>query len=128
MDRKQSIWNGFNPCVIFFLVVFTLAGCGTSRDLASEVSGKWQPEEGSGQVEIKLAKDSSSFIIDDHTYKGVVEDIDDGTNTIHVKVETQNGKTELWSLHQIWDDNGSTFKLRLRRNGTTTNLTPVERS
>ena len=128
MYLKPIRWNASITGIIVILITFVLASCGNTKDLASEVSGKWQDEQGRETVEINLTQDSSSLTINGQTFTGIVENIDNGTNTIRVKVKTQNGNMELWSLHQIWNDNGSAFKLNLRHNGVTKTLIPVGRS
>jgi ABC-type oligopeptide transport system substrate-binding subunit len=119
-------------CIISFAVLsmfmVTIAGCSSGTDLTTEFSGKWKNEQDNSTVVINLAKDSSSMVIDGHTYKGVVDTIDKGTQTVHVKVTSDGGNTEIWSLHQVWNDNGSAFKLKLRRNGAAETLVPVGHS
>ena len=56
--------------------------------------------------------------IDDTTYPATIEKIDKGTFSVYLKVETTAGKMEDWTLRQIWDDNGSSFKIAFTQNGT----------
>ena len=79
-------------------------------------------------MDINLAKEPKSMTIDGRAFNAFVENIDKGSNTVKVKVETEAGKTEVWSIHQVWNDNGSTFKLKFRRNGTTETLESVVNS
>jgi len=119
-----------------YTVVFTIlslflgiiACSSNSSDLLNEISGKWKNESGSEKVEIELTNEASSLIIDGQTYKGAVEKIEKGSNTVKLNVEIEEGHSEVWSLHQEWNDNGSAFKLKLRRNGTTETLLPVGHS
>lgn len=129
MHRKLTIPGCTKTIGLLFVLMLAIGGCSSgSSDLASEVSGKYQHEQGDGAVDINLAKDSSTLIIDGQTFKGVVDKIDKGSNTIQVKVEVEGGATEVWSIHQVWNDNGSEFKLNLRRNGVIETLIPVGRS
>ena len=129
MHRQLTILNYIQPIAVLFIVMLTISGCSSSSsDLATEVSGKWKLEQGTGTVDINLAKDASSVTIDGRTFKGVVDKVDKGSNTVHVKMETESGNTEEWTIHQVWNDNGSTFKLNLRRNGTSETLVPIEQS
>jgi len=121
--KHRIKWSVF--LALFMLIIF---GCGSSSDLATEVSGKWKNEQGNNRVDIHLTKEASSLTIGGQTYNGVIESIDKGSNTVHVKVETDGGQSEVWSIHQVWNDNGSDFNLTLRRNGTTETLVPVEQS
>jgi hypothetical protein len=108
--------------------MLAILGCGRSTDLATDISGKWKSAQNSDQVEIYLTKEASSLTIGGQTYKGVIKSIDKGSNTVNIEVETDGGQSEVWSIHQVWNDNGSAFNLTLRRNGTTETLIPVEKS
>ncbi|MGD8703751.1 MAG: hypothetical protein PVG51_15710 [Desulfosarcina sp.] len=128
MNRQFASLHSIVPLAIMVAVMLILTGCGSSTDLPTQVSGKWQNENNGDIIDIHLAKESSSLTIDGRTFNGVVEDIDKGSDTVHVKVTTENGDTEVWSIHQVWNNNGSAFKLKLRRNGTTETLSPVGQS
>jgi small nuclear ribonucleoprotein (snRNP)-like protein len=130
MGMKTQFIN--RSCIKVFTILSLFLGiiaCSSnSSDLLSEFSGKWKNEDGSDKVEIELTNQASSLIIDGQTYKGTVEKIDKGSNTVKLNVEMERGRSEVWSLHQEWNDNGSAFKLKLRRNGTTETLLPVGHS
>lgn len=79
-------------------------------------------------VDINLAAEPKSVIVDGHSYKAAVEKTDKGSFTTVVKVESEDGKTDVWSLRQLWNDNGSAFKLEFKHNGTQETLVPVGRS
>ncbi len=111
------------------LIMFLVAiGCGSEAKLETQISGTWQRTQGNGTVDINLANEPKSLVIDGHSYKAVVEKIDKGSFTTLVKVEIETGKTEVWSIRQVWDDNGSTFKLSFRHNGNQETLVPVSQS
>jgi hypothetical protein len=128
MTRKTTHQYRIKWSVFLAFIMFVIVGCGSSTDLATDISGKWKSEQGNDRVDINLTKEASSLTIDGQTYKGVIESIDKGSNTVHVKVETDDGQSETWSIHQVWDDNGSTFNLTLRRNGTIETLIPAQKS
>jgi hypothetical protein len=114
---------------LFFLLI--VSGCSSSgagsQDLQTQMSGQWKRDQGDTVV-IDLAKDAPSLTVEGRVYSAVIEKVDKMSNTIEVKVETENGESQNWFIHQIWNDNGSTFKLQLRRNGNTDVLHPVEQS
>ncbi len=112
----------------FFLLCSIVIGCSSEAKLETEISGTWSRAEGNGTVNINLANELKSLVIDGHFYKAVVEKIDMGSYTTFVKVEIETGKTEVWSIQQVWDDNGSAFKLAFRHNGTQETLVPVGQS
>lgn len=104
--------------VVFILAVSILIGCSGGENLQSQISGTWQRTQGDGTVEINLAKDPTSLKIGGQSYPATIEKIDKGTYSVHLKVETIAGQVEAWTLRQIWDDNGSSFKIAFHRNGT----------
>ena len=128
MTRQLATLHTIIPMAILFVLMFTASGCSNSADLATEISGKWKNEQDSGIVDINLAKESSSLTIGGHTFECAVEDIDKGSDTVRLRVTTEGGDTEVWSIHQVWNNNGSAFKLKLRRNGTTEILLPAVHS
>jgi hypothetical protein len=116
---KQSLTG---PCVfgiaLFILTVTILIGCSGGEKIQSQISGTWQRTQGEGTVEINLANDPKSLKIGGQTYSATIDKVDKGSHSVHLKVETTAGQMEVWSLRQIWDDNGSSFKIAFNRNGT----------
>jgi hypothetical protein len=103
---------------LFILTVTILIGCSGGEKIQSQISGKWQRTQGEGTVEINLANDPKSLKIGGQTYSATIDKVDKGSHSVHLKVETTAGQMEVWSLRQIWDDNGSSFKIAFNRNGT----------
>jgi hypothetical protein len=114
--------------VVSFILFSIVFGCGSGPTLETQISGTWNRTQGNGTVDINLANESKSLVIDGHSYKAIVEKVDKGTFTTLVKVEIEAGKTEVWSIRQVWDDNGSTFKLAFRHNGTQETLVHADNS
>jgi len=114
---------------LFFLLI--VGGCSSSgagsEDLQTQMSGQWMRDKGDTVV-IDLTEKAPSLTVDGHVYSAVIEKVDKMSNTVEVKVETESGEAQNWFIHQVWDDNGSSFKLQLRRNGTTDVLRPVGQS
>ena len=113
--------------VVFFLFSLVI-GCGSEASIETQISGSWQRTDGTGTVEINLAGEPKSLVIDGQSYNAAIEKIEKGSYTTLVKVEFETGKAEVWSLRQVWDDNGSTFKLAFRHNGTQETLVPAGQS
>ena len=128
MNHQFRTLHSIVPLAALVAFMLILTGCGSNNDLPTQISGKWQNESKGDIIDIHLSKESSSLTIDGQTFNGVVEDIDKGNDTVRLKVTTENGETEVWSIHQVWNNNGSAFKLKLRHNGTTETLTPVGQS
>lgn len=117
------------PGLLLLLFLLAVCGCSTSGgdDMETQMSGQWKRSQGD-TMKIDLTKDTASLTIDGHVYPVVIDKIDKMGNTIELNVQIEDGKTEKWSIHQMWNDNGSDFNLTLRHNGTTETLTPIGKS
>ena len=123
---KKSMTVQYAISTVVFLLLFSFViSCGSQTNMETQISGSWQRSDGNGTIDINLVNDPKSLVVDGHSYKAVVEKTEKGSFTTLVKVEIETGKTEVWSLRQVWDDNGSTFKLAFRHNGTMETLVPA---
>ena len=104
--------------IFAFFIIPMIFGCGSKAKLEEQISGTWQRTQGDGSVEINLASNPKSLVVDGKTYAATIDKIDKGLYLVQIKVETGNGNTETWTLHQVWDDNGNSFKLAFNHNGT----------
>lgn len=116
MTRLQKV-QGVILAVAFIFSVSILIGCSSGENLQSQVSGTWQRAQNEGTVEINLKDDLNSLKINDKKYTATIEKVDKGNYSVYLKVENTNGQIEDWNLRQIWDDNGSSFKLAFNKNG-----------
>lgn len=114
--------------VFAFMIVGMVVGCGNGEKLETQISGSYQRTEGDGTVEINLDKNPASLVFDGKTHAVTIEKVDEGHNSVHLKVATDNGASEEWVLHQMWNDNGSSFKLTFSRGGTQETLVPAGQS
>jgi hypothetical protein len=124
MKKSMTVQCAISTVVFLLLFSFVIS-CGSQANMETQISGSWQRSDGNGTIDINLANDPKSLVVDGHSYKAVVEKTEKGSFTTLVKVEIETDKTEVWSLRQIWDDNGSTFKLAFRHNGTMETLVPA---
>lgn len=122
------------PCaiiaVIAAFVISLVVGCsggGGSKDLTTEVSGTWQRAEG-GVVEINLAQEPLTVTLDGKTYPASVTKVDNGSYSLHIKVENGSGQPDEWILRQVWNDNGSEYTLALIHNGKNEKLVSKRQS
>ena len=121
--RRMSVLAAFLSTI---LLVFS--GCSSEAKLEDQLSGKWK-RAGSGEpVEINLAKKDASITLGGHVYAAAIEKVDQMSNTVEIVVNTEAGASEKWSLHQMWNDNGSTFTITLMHNGSSETLVPVDKS
>ena len=126
--RKSTKIQSAAITVFAFIMFSMVFGCGNEEKLETQISGSWQRTEANGTVEINLDKSPMSLVFDGKTYAATIDNVDKGSYSVHLKVATDNGESEEWVLHQVWNDNGSTFKLAFRHNGTQETLVPAGRS
>ena len=116
---RKSLKAQFVLITVFaFVFVAMVIGCGSKEKLETQISGSWQRTEGDGTVEINLDKNPMSLVFDGNTYAATIDKVNMGQSSVYLKVATDNEASEEWTLHQIWNDNGSAFKLSFRHNGT----------
>ncbi len=109
----------FALCVVF-------VGCsGGSGNKLAEISGIWKRGNDGTTIEINLAGEQNFLKIGKKTVAATVKSVQD--DVISLDVKTDNGQTEKWTLRQVWDDNGSSFSLAFRHNGTNDNLTLIKK-
>jgi hypothetical protein len=119
--------------ILTMSVLFTLSlvmGCSSSSstDLPKDLSGTWQRAKGDGNVEIHLAKEPMSVTMDGKTYPASITKVDNGSYSLHIKVENDGGQPEEWILRQVWNDNGSDYSLALIHGGTHEKLVSKQHS
>jgi len=123
--KRTMMGQGAILTAVLILTVSLLMGCSGGDKLQSQISGTWQRVQGDGTVEINLAKDPKSLKLDGSVYPATIEKVDKGAYSVHLKVETTAGQTETWTFRQIWNDNGSSFKIGFHHNGTVETLEAV---
>jgi len=117
MQRSLTVQCVTLTAALFFTFSFFI-GCSSGEKLPNQISGKWQRAEGEGNVEINLVAEPKILKFDGQSYTATIEKVDTGANSVHLKVETKPGQSEDWTIHQIWDDNGTSFSLVVYHNGT----------
>jgi hypothetical protein len=108
--------------ILTLLAVIPFVGCSTGEDLQAQVSGMWQRSPGDGAIEIHLGQEPLFLKVDGKQYPASIKSVDKGSYSMHLDVETAPGHKDEWILRQVWDDNGSDFKLSLQHDGTAETL------
>jgi len=109
-----------------FALCIAFVGCsGSSGDKLSDISGIWKRGNDGTMIEINLTGEHNFLKIGDKTVEAMVKSVQDDVISLDVKAD--NGQTEKWTLMQVWDDNGSTFSLAFRHNGTNDKLTLIKK-
>ena len=125
-------WQTTKWTILTVLAVFGLAliaGCsgGNNKDLTKDISGTWQRAKGEGTVEIHLSQDPLSVTLDGKTFPATITKVDNGSYSLHIKVEN-SGKPEEWILRQVWNDNGSDYSVAFIHDGTNEKLVSKQHS
>ena len=109
-----------------FALCMAFVGCsGGGGDKLADISGIWKRGNDGTMIEINLAGEQNFLKIGDKTVEATVKSVQDDVISLDVKAD--NGQTEKWSLMQVWSDNGSTFSLAFRHNGTNEKLTLIKK-
>ena len=126
MLKKHEI--SFFLIIGFLAIILTVAGCSSKKDILQEISGIWQDAQDNGTVEIHLAGDAKAITVMGKSYPVSVESIDKDKNKVNLKVQNGSGGPELWSIRQVWDDNGNGFTLAINKGEENKVLTPKKQS
>ena len=118
----------------FFFMAAVLAiglmtsGCSSKGDILQAVSGAWQDNQSKSPVEIQLTGNSKSVTVKSKTYPVSVDKIDEMNYSVSLKVQNGSAQPEVWTLQQIWSENGSDFTLAFNHNGEKEVLVPKQQS
>jgi hypothetical protein len=116
MRRSLTVKRSAITPVLMFLLAMVIS-CASAEKLEEQISGTWQRTEAQETVVINLVEDSKSIAIGEKTYPATIEKVDVGNYLVNLKVQTESGAAEIWTLRQVWNNNGSDFKLVLNRTG-----------
>ena len=115
----------FCLALAFVLCMVFISCSGSSGDKLADISGIWKRSNDGTTIEINLAGEQNFLKIGEKTIEATVKSVKDDLISLDVKVD--NDQTEKWTLMQVWNDNGSTFSLAFRHNGTKDNLTLIKK-
>lgn len=117
--RYSTLALAFALCMVF-------VGCsGGSGNKLADISGIWKSGNDGTMIEINLVGGQNFLKIGGKTVETSVNSVQGDKVSLDVKGD--NGEMEQWTLFQQWDDNGSSFSLAFRRNGTNDKLTLIKR-
>ncbi len=115
----------FCLALAFVLCMVFVSCSGSSGDKLADISGIWKRGNDGTMIEINLAGEQNFLKIGEKTIEATVKSVKD--DLISLDVKTDNDQTEKWTLMQVWNDNGSTFSLAFRHNGTKDKLTLINK-
>lgn len=102
---------------VILAVGLTTIGCSGKNKLLKEVSGQWQDNQDHTVVDIHLVGDSKSVTVGGHPYPVIIEKIEMINYLVQLKVQNGAAEPESWTIKELWDGNGASFKLSFNHNG-----------
>ena len=108
----------FIGLAVIIVIGLTMVGCSNrGGDLLQQVSGKWQDNQNKSKVEINLAGKDKTVTVDGQAYPVTVENVETLNYIVNLKVQNGGAQPDTWALRQIWNENGSDFKLAFNHDG-----------
>ena len=95
----------------------TAAGCSGKNKLLNQVSGMWQNNQDHTPVDIQLVGDNKSVTIDGHPYPVSIDKVEMINYLVELKVQNGASEPESWTIRELWDENGDSFKLSFKHSG-----------
>ena len=92
-------------------------GCSGKNKLLNEVSGQWQNSQNQTMVDIHLVGDNKSVTVGGHPYPVLIDKVEMINFLIELKVQDGAAKPEAWTIKELWDENGTSFKLSFNHSG-----------
>jgi hypothetical protein len=121
-----GIMRNLNLVIILTIVValgFMYSGCSSKQNIMSEMTGTWKSDKNADPIKINLSGKQKAIEIGSKTVPVTVNKVDEGANMIIVGAKSANGNAAVWSLRQVWNDNGSTFTIKFDHDGVEETLT-----
>jgi len=111
--------------VLVILVAFGVmfSSCSNKTNIMSEMTGTWKSDKSSEPVTINLSGEQKSIEIGTAKVPVTVDKVDEGAYSIKMTAKPANGGVAAWSLRQVWNDNGSTFRIIFDHDGDEETLT-----
>jgi hypothetical protein len=104
------------------LGLFTLGCIDNKSKLLTDVSGVWDRGQGAGTIQIDLSGENKTLKLDGKSYSATVDQVNMDRLEVDLKVQNGEAQPEMWSVRQVWDDSGVTYKLIFDHDGQKENL------
>jgi hypothetical protein len=113
---------------LILAVGLTTVGCSGKNKLLEEISGQWQDSQNHSVVDIHLFGDEKSVTVGGQPYPVDIEKIEMINYLVQLKVTSSAAEPESWTIKEIWEENGASFKLSFKHNGISEVLVPKGQS
>ena len=118
--------RNMNLVIVLTIVVamgFIFSGCSNQKNMMSEMTGTWKSDKNKEPIRINFSGEQMAIEIGSNAVPVTVNKVDEGACWIKVDAKPANGNAAVWSLMQVWDDNGSSFTIRFNHDGVEETLT-----
>lgn len=112
--------------IILIIVValgFMYSGCSETKNMMSEMTGTWKSDKNNEPIRINLSGEQKVIEIGSNTVPVTINKVDKGAYLVKMDAKPANGNAAVWSLRQVWDDNGSSFTIKFDHDGVEETLT-----
>ncbi len=123
---KGGIMRNLNIVIILTIVValgFMYSGCGETKSMMSEMTGTWKSDKNNEPIRIDFSGKQKAIEIGSSTVPVKINNVDEGSYMVKIDATLANGNAAVWSLRQVWDDNGSSFTIKFNHDGVEETLT-----
>jgi hypothetical protein len=119
---RRTLWTMMIISGLLGLIALGCSSSGNKGKLLSEISGVWNRSQGEGTVQIDLTGENKTLEVDGKSYVATIDKVN--TDLLKVELKVQNGaaQPEMWSVQQVWDDNGENYRLVFDHDGQKENL------
>jgi len=121
-----GIMRNLNLLIIIAIVValgFMYSGCSETKSMMSEMTGTWKSDKNNEPIRINFAGKQKAIEIGSNTVPVKINNVDEGSYMVKIDATLANGNAAVWSLRQVWDDNGSSFTIKFHHDGVEETLT-----
>lgn len=119
------------PCLLIAAVLtigLITTGCSGKNKLLQEMSGQWQDSQNHAMVDIHLVGDSKTITVGGNPFPVSVEKVEMINYLVQLKVQNGSAEPDSWTLKEVWDENGASFKLSFNHDGQNEVLIPKAQS
>lgn len=103
-------------CLFIMVSIVVISACGkqfSSPTLLDEIAGVWRAGGDGAMVTIIYADKKLSLLVNDHSIAVSPGEIDIENKTVNLNITTQDGKSGVWTIRQIWNAEKDAFTLQL---------------
>jgi hypothetical protein len=117
---RSTLWT---MIVVSGFLGFMAIGCSSGKQkLLTDVSGIWNRDQDAGTVQFDLTGENKTLELDGKSYSATIDKVNMDRLEVDLKVKNGEAQSEMWSIRQVWDDNGTEYKLVFDHDGQKENL------